>query len=394
MPAPMAPFPDASKVAAAARQNGMTVIAGEVGHGLRRPECVLAHSSGLLFAPDWSGNGGVAIVYPDGEVQRVLATGETFGGSGARDVPFPLRPNGIALEAGGRFLLAHLGDEYGGIYRLYADGRTEVVVDRLVGVGELADTASSLTGMPVGAAVVESNPRLLDPAWMPPTNFVVADDQGRLWITVSTRLTPRSADYRADAASGFIAVAQPGERSARIVAGGLGYANECVIDAKRGFVYVNETFGRRLTRFRVASDGTLDDKTVIVRFGAGIYPDGLALDQAGALLVTSIVSNCVLRVQQDGRIETLLDDSDAVHVAWAEAAYQSDNLGRPHLDIAKGERLKNVSNLAFGGPDMRTAWLGNLLGETLPWFRVDVPGLKMPHYDLPLGELARLNELT
>jgi len=51
---------------------------------------------------------------------------------------------------------------------------------------------------------------------------VVTDSVGRVWITVSTRLTPRSRDYRKEAATGFIAVAEPGARDARIVADELG----------------------------------------------------------------------------------------------------------------------------------------------------------------------------
>jgi len=331
---------------------GLGAIEGTIGHGLKRPECVLTHVSGLLFAPDWHGNGGVAVIRPDGSVIRIESS------------EMPLRPNGIALEEGGTFLLAHLGDTKGGIYRLHADGAVDRVVDR-----------------------VDGEP-------MPPANFVVVDGQGRIWITVSTRVRPRADDYRASACSGFVAVAEPGDTNARIVADGLGYANECVVDSAGKRVFVNETFARRLTGFRLADDGSLHDRTLVATFGIGIYPDGLALDAAGGLLVTSIVSNRVLRVDPQGRATTLLDDSDDAHVAWAEAAYRADALGRPHLDTAKSRCLKNVSNLAFGGDDMRTAWLGNLLGDSLPWVRLDVPGVPMTHHDVALGPLADLGALA
>lgn len=61
------------------------------GHGLNRPECVLAHASGLLITADWTDGGGVAIIEPSGRVSRHLA----------QSPPRPLRPNGIALERGG-----------------------------------------------------------------------------------------------------------------------------------------------------------------------------------------------------------------------------------------------------------------------------------------------------
>ena len=90
---------------------------------------------------------------------------------------------------------------------------------------------------------------------------------------------------------------------------------------------------------------------------------------------------------------TLLEDADPAHLDWTEAAWRDDALGREHLDTAAGVRLKNVSNLAFGGPDMRTAWLGNLLGTRVPWLRVAVPGAEMPHYRVPLGPLGPLGPL-
>ena len=42
-----------------------------VGRGLERPECVLAPASGHLFAADWRGNGGVAVIAPDGFMAAV-----------------------------------------------------------------------------------------------------------------------------------------------------------------------------------------------------------------------------------------------------------------------------------------------------------------------------------
>ena len=45
-----------------------------VGKGLSRPECAFAHESGIVLAPDWTGDGGVSVIFPDGTVKRHLAT--------------------------------------------------------------------------------------------------------------------------------------------------------------------------------------------------------------------------------------------------------------------------------------------------------------------------------
>lgn len=320
-----------------------------VGAGLNRPECVVAHGSGLLLAPDWTEPGGISVIAPSGAVRRILATAPDPG------VDLPVRPNGIALEPGGTVLIAHLGAERGGIYRLAPDGRVAVVTDR---VGD---------------------------APMPPANFVARDGAGRLWITVSTTMVPRSLDYRPDASTGFIAVHD--DAGTRIVADGLGYANECLFSADERTLWVNETFARRLTAFDV-EDGRLSNRRTVATFGAGTFPDGLAQAEDGSLLVTSIISNRVLRVHPDGRVETVLEDSDPAHVDWVEAAFTAGGLDRPHLDTIKARRLRNISNLAFGGPDLATAHLGCLLGDRIASFASPVRGRALPHWDFELGELG------
>jgi len=316
------------------------------GHGLTRPECVLAHGSGFLFASDWTGRGGVSAIAPDGRTARIEIA----------DPELTLRPNGIALEPGGSFLLAHLGAETGGLYRLFPDGMVETVLTQV------------------------------DGAPLPPSNFPLLDSEGRVWLTVSTRKVPRAADYRPDAASGFIIVIEKGK--ARIVADGLGYTNEIALSADGRHLFVNETFGRRLTRFALAEDSALTEPTTIWRFGAGDYPDGLAIDVEGHLWVTSIVSNRVLRIAADGAgVETIIEDADSEHVAQAEEAYATGTMGRPHLDKQPAPVLRNVSSLAFGGADLRTAYLGCLLGDAIASFRAPVAGSRPVHFDFDISPL-------
>lgn len=308
------------------------------GEGLVRPECVLAAADGMLYTADW--RGGVACTRPDGS--QVLYAGVLPGGR-------PLRPNGIALRRDGSFLLADLGETAGGVFALDRAGAVRPFLERVDGID------------------------------LPPTNFVVEDALGRTWITVSTRRIPRAAAYRADVADGFIVMADA--RGARIVADGLGFTNEAMVSPDGAWLHVNETFGRRLSRFRIAADGSLHGKEVLTTFGHGTYPDGLAFDSAGHGWITSIVSNRVLRVAPDGAVTVVLEDADPEHVERCEQAYLAGTMGRPHLDRAAGARLKNISSLAFGGPDLRTAYLGCLLGDAIAHFRVPVPGHRPVHWN-------------
>ena len=315
-----------------------------VGSGLARPECVLATGDGRLHVSDWQG--GVTVIGPDGGQTTLLA----------RDHP-GLRPNGIALEADGSYLLAHLGDDRGGVFRLHPDGRSENVVAAVDGVA------------------------------LPPTNFPVRDHQGRLWVTVSTRHQPRAAAYRPDIADGFIL--RVDHRGAAIAADGLAYTNECWIDPPGRFLFVNETFGRRLTRFAIAGDGTLTDRTEVARFGPGTFPDGLAVDVDGFFWITSIVSNRVLRVAPDGHRQTvMLEDAAPDHLDWVEAAFAGGTMGRPHLDTAAGRHTANISSLAFAGPARRTATLGCLLGDRLARFDAGIAGAEPVHWPITAGVAA------
>ena len=318
-----------------------------LGRGLDRPECVLAHASGVLFAADWRGGGGVAIVRPDGGVARIPARG----------LAEPLRPNGIALEPGGSFLAAHLGERGGGVFRLHAGGRVEPVVEEI-------------DGRPI-----------------PPTNFVMLDGAGRLWITVSTRHAPRHAAARPDVADGFVAVMEPGG-APRIVADGLGYTNECVLSSDGRWLLVNETFAKVTSRFEVRDGGALGPREVVARFGEGTFPDGLALDAEGGAWITSIVSNRVIRLRADGRADVVLEDAEPGALAETEALFRRGALDTARLARRHGRVLANVSSLAFGGPDLRTAHLGCLQGDAIASFRAPVAGARPVHWTADLAPLV------
>jgi sugar lactone lactonase YvrE len=308
-----------------------------IGSGLNRPECVLATARGDLYAADW--RGGVARIAPDGSHE--LYAGALPGGR-------PLRPNGIALRRSGSFLLADLGETQGGVFELFRDGRVEPFLVAVDGVE------------------------------LPPTNFVAEDAAGRVWVTVSTRKRPRSLDYRPDCASGFVVLVDA--KGARIVADGVGYTNEAIVSPDGVWLYVNETFGRRLSRFAILPDGSLGTKEVVTSFGTGTYPDGLTFDAEGYVWITSIVSNRVIRVAPNGTQQLMIEDADPAHVEECEAAYVSGTLGRPHLDKVTGRMLRNVSSLAFGGNDLRTAYLGCLLGDSIAAFDSPVAGHPPAHW--------------
>ena len=309
-----------------------------VGSGLERPECVLCTRAGDIFAADR--RGGILHIVPSGAQQLYAGT--------TRDLDEALLPNGFAMDRDGSFIIAHITDRTGGVFRLTRSGALKPIL------------------------------REVDGETLRATNFVLLDKVGRLWITVSTRRSPRHDSFRAGIDDGYIVLMD--EKGARIVAEGLGFANEARVDAKGKWLYVNETYSRRLTRYRIAPTGDLADREVFTTFGHGVYPDGLAFDASGALFVTSIVSNRLIRVGPDGSQTVVLEDCDAVHVESVERAYLSGEMRREHVDRSPARKLPGLSSLAFGGTDLRTAYLGVLLGKRLPHVRLSVPGQPMVHW--------------
>lgn len=309
-----------------------------LGSGLQRPECVLATASGDLYCADW--RGGVTQIHADG--RQTLYLGQAPDG-------IVLRPNGITLLADGSFLLAQLGADDGGVYRLQRDGSVEPWL-------------LAVDGVP-----------------LPPTNFVVEDAHGRFWVTVSTRLKPRALGYRRSCNDGFIV--RVDARGAAIVADGLGYTNEVAVHPSGRWLYVNETFARRLSRFALHADGSLGAKEVVTEFGPGSFPDGLAFDEEGHAWVVSIVSNRLIRVAPDGAQTLWLEDADAAHLAAVEQAYEAGTMGRPHLDGSPTKALRNISSIAFAGADRRSAVLGCLLGDRLATLRLPVAGVAPTHWN-------------
>lgn len=303
---------------------------GRFGTDLARPECVLATATGRLFVSDK--RGGVMCLEPDGQQHR-LGTSR-------------LVPNGIALQRDGSFLVADLGEQ-GGVWRIDAQGAVQPWL-------------MEFEGQP-----------------LPRVNYVTTDEQERNWICVSATRT--DDHYPVDDATGFILLQD--KRGVRLVADGLRYTNEIRLHPDGASVYVNETFGRRLSRLRMAPDGRLSDRATVAEFGPGDFPDGLALDAEGGVWVICVGSNRVYRVLPNGDKQLLIDDADPECVERLERAFIARELTRPMLGGARGRALGNVTSLAFAGPDMRSAYMGSLSADSLVTFRSPVPGLRPAHWN-------------
>ena len=303
---------------------------GRYAKDLQRPECVLITPDGAIYTSDH--RGGVMCISAQGE-QSLLGRSS-------------LIPNGIALQPDGSFLVANLGTD-GGVWHLDPTGQ-------------------------IKPWCLEFENQTL-----PRVNYVTTDDQGRHWMCISA--TKTDDHYPVDEATGFILLQD--EKGIRCVANQLRYTNELRFSQDGKWLYVNETFGRCLTRFALKSDGSLSQRQTIATFEAGDFPDGLAMDAWGGIWVVCVGSNRVYRVTPEGQRQTIIDDSEPDCVQRLEQAFQSRELTRPMMAQARGKCLKNITSLAFGGPDLRTAYMGSLDSTELITFRSPVAGARPSHWN-------------
>jgi sugar lactone lactonase YvrE len=313
-----------------------------VARGLTRPECVLALSDGTLVAAH--GGGGYSRIDAHGSVEHTL-----IRPVGAR----AYLPNGIAVAQDGRVLFADLGKDVGGIFAIDAAGKVEAILD-------------SLDGQP-----------------LPPSNFVLVDSEERLWFTVSTRKRPRSEAWNHRVADGFIGVVDA--RGARIVADGIGYTNEIAFSPDRQWLYVNETYNQRVSRFPLQAGAVLGRKEVMGEFDGADIPDGLSFDAHGGAWITCIGSNRLVVLRPDGNMQTVLADTDAAFAERLAHKLREGTLSQEDMKTAGHSRLGNISSLAFGGAQLRTAYLGCLLDDCIRAFESPVPGLIPAHWHRRVG---------
>jgi len=308
---------------------------GHFGEDLRRPESVVITAKGEIFVSDQ-----ISAVRQVGLARKTLV-----------GMPEGFLPNGIALTREREFLVANLSAASGGgVWRVDAQHR-----------------ASPFLMEVEGQALSNAN-------------FVNTDVQGRIWMSLSTRLVPRERAFNAHSADGFIAVID--RHGARIVADGIAFTNECRVDPSGQWVYVNETYGRRLSRFRIVEQDPcrLGPKEVVHQFTDGDFPDGLAFDAQGGIWVACVVSNRIVRVLPGVGAQVVMQDPDPALSATADDHHAQGFLTREDIDAGGQRALFNCSSLAFGGPDLRTVFVGNLTGGHLPCFRSPIAGARPPHW--------------
>lgn len=327
-----------------------------VGEGLQRPECILAERDGSLWVAD--ARGGVTHIAPDGRQRFIGQRADTrfaTGAEGSAD-SFEAKytqgtlPNGLAFAANGDILISNFGTDL--LEVMTRDGQTRTLFDRI-------------DGQPIGKV-----------------NFVLRDSKQRIWLTVSTRVNPWTAAAARRVRDGYIAVVD--EHGIRVVADGFHFTNEVRLDANEQWLYIVETTGPHISRMRLdeshAGGVRLTDRQVFGPGHLGGYPDGIAFDSFGNLWCTLVMVDQLIALTPEGEKRLLLDDGNPEASRNLLARMDAGTVTAEDMQRAHGSLAPWMASITFGGPDLRTVYLGSLLGTRIPSFRSPVAGLPMVHW--------------
>jgi hypothetical protein len=79
-------------------------------------------------------------------------------------------------------------------------------------------------------------------------------------------------------------------------------------------------------------------------------------------------------------VQIILDDDVPGPSTILEQAFERDEV-TPDLMLACGGTIaKWMASITFGGPDLKTVYIGSLAGNRIPYFRSPVAGLPMVHW--------------
>lgn len=230
-------------------------------------------------------------------------------------------PNGVTLEPTGTHVL--VSDVYrGGIYRVeIATEATERIYQHTFGV-----------------------------------NMARRDSRGGLWFSQSTRNRPEHGEEELfktvgipepDGALFYMPPVAEGEEASPVeIAGGFNFANGLVLDEAGGFLYLCETMGSRVHRFRMDVEaGQVSDQTTAVEVN---HPDNIEMDRYGRLWIASPVrSEIVVFDPATGRTES------AFRISTPESEAQ--------IEAIEARLRDGVTWVDLIGPDLFGPGLGGLM---------------------------------
>jgi len=247
-------------------------------------------------------------------------------------------PEGLAIDADGN---VWCGGEAGEIFRIAADGASIELMGTTDGftLGLAFDTDGRLYSCDLKHAAVFR----YDPADGSLTEFATGDGAQRLRVPNVPAVDPqRGCLYVSDSYDFHASGPGVWRFDLETGAGSLWYdrplrfANGMALSADRQWLYVAETFARRVVRIPIGPAGAAGDAEPFVD-GLEALPDSLVFDADGRLYICCYEPSRVYRADPDGTVALLIDDPEAhmlchpTNGAFRGTTLFTSNLGRWHI---------------------------------------------------------------
>lgn len=300
----------------------------EIARGLRFPEGPVAMADGSVLVVQLA-LGTVDRILPDGSQQLVAHVG---GG-----------PNGAAIGPDGALYICNSG---GDSWQFDGDKtHYSYVNDPSVYVG------GSIQRVDLESGEVTRLYDHCDGRSLRGPNDLVFDADGGFYFTDTGKVRDDVID------SGYLYYARPDGSSIIQVDAGLMTPNGVGLSPDGSELYLSETIPGRLWAYKVTGPGQIDRSDIRPFYGprrlVAAMPrlewfDSLAVDSEGHICVGALATGAIVRISPDGQaIQTVL---------------------MPEI---------YTTNICFGGPDMRTAYITQSISGLLLKMQWMTPGLKL-----------------
>ena len=170
-------------------------------------------------------------------------------------------------------------------------------------------------------------------------------------------------------------------KGVRIVADDVHFSNECKLDKNEEYLYVVQTCGRNIARYRIKEEGSLGPKEIYGPNDHGRLIDGIAFDAHGNLWGTHVMNDGIFAIKPDGDLHIIFDDSSPEEVKMLDDAFQAGTVDTELLLQCGGSIATWCASITFGGKDLKTVYVGSLRATNIPYFQSPVSGLPMVHWN-------------
>jgi sugar lactone lactonase YvrE len=205
-------------------------------------------------------------------------------------------------------------------------------------------------------------------------NEVVVDGRGNAYVNGAGFNLMAGEKF----APGIIALVTP-DGSARQVADGIAFPNGMAVTPDNSTLIIAESYGKKLTAFDIAPDGSLSNRRVWANLVTGV-PDGICLDAENAIWYADVPNKRCVRVREGGEVLETID----LDRGGFSCALGGVNMRTLFIVATEWRGMEHMSD----GPRTSQILTAEVAVPGVPQQRVSQPGFSQPGISQPVRSVA------